>query len=101
MKIEKLIEAVRLMKGRFNLDMIDLIILNEALTRDKQIPDEVTIMEIVDYCDAASPATIHKRIKKLCAAEFLKKTEHPDDVRFKVLTKGERYDLLVKYLAEV
>jgi DNA-binding MarR family transcriptional regulator len=58
-------------------------------------------MEIVDYCDAASPATIHKRIKKLCAAEFLKKTEHPDDVRFKVLTKGERYDLLVKYLAEV
>ena len=89
------------MKGRFNLDMIDLIILNEALTRDKQIPDEVTIMEIVDYCDAASPATIHKRIKKLCAAEFLKKTEHPDDVRFKVLTKGERYDLLVKYLAEV
>ena len=101
MKIEKLMEAVYLMKGRFNLDLIDLVVLHEALTRDKQMPHEVTIMEIVDYCDAASPATIHKRIKKLCAAEFLKKTEHPDDVRFKVLTKGERYGILEKYLAEV
>ena len=101
MKIEKLIEAVRLMKGRFNLDMIDLIILNEALTRDKQMPHEVTIMEIVDYCDAASPATIHSRIKKLCAQNLLKKTEHPDDVRFKVLTKGELYDDMLKQLAEV
>jgi len=31
----------------------------------------------------------------------LKKTEHPDDVRFKVLTKGDKYDALVKELAEV
>lgn len=101
MKIEKLVEAVYLMKGRFNLDLIDLAVLHEALTRDKQMPHEVTIMEIVDYCDVASPATIHSRIKKLCAANLLKKTEHPDDVRFKVLTKGDRYDALVKELAEV
>jgi predicted MarR family transcription regulator len=101
MKIEKLIEAVYLMKGRFNLDLIDLVVLHEALTRDKQMPHEVTIMEIVDYCDVASPATIHSRIKKLCAANLLKKTEHPDDVRFKVLTKGDKYDALVKELAEV
>lgn len=101
MKIEKLIEAVYLIKGRFNLDLIDLVVLHEALTRDKQMPHEVTIMEIVDYCDVASPATIHSRIKKLCAANLLKKTEHPDDVRFKVLTKGDKYDALVKELAEV
>ena len=101
MKIEKLIEAVYLIKGRFNLDLIDLVVLHEALTRDKQMPHEVTIMEIVDYCDVASPATMHSRIKKLCAANVLKKTEHPDDVRFKVLTKGDKYDALVKELAEV
>ena len=101
MKIEKLTEAVQLMKDTFNLDMIDLIVLREALTRDKQMPHEVTIMEIVDFCDAASPATIHSRIKKLCAADLLKKTEHPDDVRFKVLTKGDKYDDMLKQLAEV
>jgi hypothetical protein len=101
MKIEKLTEAVQLMKGRFKLDVIDLIVLREALARDKQMPREVTIMELVSYCDAASPATIHARIKKLCTLNLLKKTEHPDDVRFKVLTKGDKYDALVKELAEV
>lgn len=100
MKLDKLTEALRLMQEKYDLDPTDLHVLDEVNARiSKRTP--VTIMKIVSECRAASPATIHARVKKLCEKDILKKTESDDNMKFKMLTKGPKYDALIAKLGEV
>jgi DNA replication protein DnaC len=100
MKLEKLAEALRQMRDSHNLDAVDLLVLDE-ITYQMRSPDPVTIMEVIKACDAASPATVHTRIKKLCAQNILRKDDHPGSLRYKVLARGELFNDLTKQLAGV
>ena len=100
MKFDKLAEALCLARDKFGLDCTDVLVLDEVLTLMKS-GKEATIMEIVDKTKVASPATVHARIKSLCNAEMLTKTEHAEDMRVKVLGTNHRFDKFIKALAEV
>lgn len=97
MKLDKIAIALREARASFGLDMTDLMILDDVVRTRKQM-GEVTIMEIVDSSDAASRATVHERIKRLCANGFLRKDSHPGNLRVKVLDTHDEYDKLVKRL---
>lgn len=99
MKLEKLAAAISAVKA-YKLDAIDIVILDEVM-RTKRVAGEVTIMEIVDNSTAASPATVHARIKALTNKKLLQKTQHSTNLSYKILEKGTQYDDLVKILGEV
>lgn len=90
MRLDKATQALRKAKESFGLDMTDLIILDEV-AQAKKLKKEVTIMEIVDASTAASPATVHERIKRLCTENFLRKDSHPGSLRHRVLDFGPTY----------
>ena len=99
MKLEKLSEAVRTARG-WELDAIDLLLL-ARIAEQMKAKEEVTIMQLVDSSDAASPATNHARIKSLCKRGYLKKTEHETSMRYKTLEKGDRFDKFLADLARI
>lgn len=100
MKLDKLANALRITRLNHSLDDVDLILLDEIVKQMRQ-PDPVTIMEVIRASEAASPATVHTRIKKLCAQNILKKEDHPGSMRHKVLSRGPLFSLLTTDLAEV
>jgi len=101
MKLEKLAEALRQMKDSHNLDAVDLLVLDEIVHQMRSQADPVTIMEVIRASDAASPATVHTRIKKLCTQNILRKDDHPGSLRHKVLARGELFNDMTKQLAGV
>jgi hypothetical protein len=58
-------------------------------------------MEIVDKSKAASPATVHARIKLLCDMDLLKKSPHHTNLSYRMLDKGPEFDRLTKILGDV
>lgn len=100
MKLEKLSEAMRLARKHWDLDAIDLLLLAQIAQQMKD-KESVTIMQLVDSSDAASPATNHARIKSLCKRNYLKKVESQESLRYKVLEKGDRFDKFLADLARV
>lgn len=94
MKLDKLGTVLRTIKESYGLDMTDLLIL-DGVARAQKAVGKVTIMEFVESCDAASEATIHKRIKVLCDNNFLDKQSEKDNLRSKTLEFGPRYHRLV------
>jgi predicted MarR family transcription regulator len=99
MKLEKLSEAVRAART-WGLDPIDVLLLARVHEQIKA-KEPVTIMQLVNNSDAASPATNHARVKRLCAEGFLKKVECTKSLRHKVLEKGDQFDEFLFHLAEV
>lgn len=99
MRIEKLANALHNLRSSFGLDGIDMMLLGDMAAL-KKFEKEVTIMKIVDTSTAASPATIHARIKRLCDEGILVKTEHETNMRYKLLKQGPKYIEVVKLLGE-
>jgi hypothetical protein len=58
-------------------------------------------MEIVDKSKAASPATVHARIKLLCDMDLLQKKPHHINLSYRMLDKGPEFDRLTKILGDV
>ena len=100
MKLEKLSEAIRLARAHWDLDAIDLLLLAQIAQQMKD-KEPVTIMLLVDNCDAASPATNHARIKSLFKRGYLKKVESTESLRYKVLEKDDRFDKFLADLARI
>ena len=100
MKLDKLASALSLMRSEYGLDATDLMVLDEVM-RTKRVAGEVTIMEIVDKSKAASPATVHARIKLLCDMDLLKKSPHHTNLSYRMLDKGPQFDHLTKILGDV
>lgn len=94
MKLDKLGTALRTIKESYGLDMTDLLIL-DGVARAQKAVGKVTIMDFVEACDAASQATVHKRIKVLCDNNFLCKGVESNNLRSKILEFGPRYHRLV------
>jgi hypothetical protein len=88
------------MRSEYGLDATDLMVLDEVM-RIKRVAGEVTIMEIVDKSKAASPATVHARIKLLCDMDLLKKSPHHTNLSYRMLDKGPEFDRLTKILGDV
>lgn len=100
MKLSKLALAISNVRSAYGVDGTDLLVLNEVM-QAKHYAGEVTIMEIVDKSKAASPATIHARIKILCAKQILVKVEQATNLRLRMLEKGPEYDKLIDILEAV
>jgi hypothetical protein len=100
MKLDKLASALSSMRSEYGLDATDLMVLDEVM-RTKRVAGEVTIMEIVDKSKAASPATVHARIKLLCDMDLLKKSPHHTNLSYRMLDKGPEFDRLTKILGDV
>lgn len=97
MKLDKMAMALREARMSFGLDMTDLLILDEVVQTRKRM-GEVTIMEIVESSTAASRATVHERIKRLCNDGYLRKDPLEGNLRVRVLSTSATYDKLVKRL---
>jgi hypothetical protein len=100
MRLDKLASALSSMRSEYGLDATDLMVLDEVM-RIKRVAGEVTIMEIVDKSKAASPATVHARIKLLCDMDLLKKSPHHTNLSYRMLDKGPEFDRLTKILGDV
>lgn len=100
MKLDKLGTALRTIKESYGLDMTDLLIL-DGVARAKKAVGKVTIMDFLESCDAASQATIHKRIKVLCDNNFLDKHADKNNLRNKTLEFGPRYHRLISTMGEL
>lgn len=100
MRLDKLASALGSMRKEYGLDATDLMVLDEVM-RTKRVAGEVTIMEIVDKSKAASPATVHARIKLLCDMDLLKKSPHHTNLSYRMLDKGPEFDRLTKILGDV
>ena len=99
MKLENLSGAIQLARN-WDLDAIDLMLLAKIAAQMKT-KEPVTIMQLVESSDAASPATNHARIKSLCKRNYLKKVESAESLRYKVLEKGDRFDKFLADLARI
>lgn len=99
MKLEKLAAALRELQT-LGLNGTDVLVLDEIARTLKQ-GDEATIMKIMNSQIAASPATAHNRIKKLCDEGYLRKQSDPKNLRFKALELAKNYDKLVERLGAV
>lgn len=99
MKLNDLAEALVVLHDH-GLDEIDVLVLDEVarIIKDKS---PATIMRIVDSSAAASPATVHARIKKLCDKNVLKKVTSSDNLRYKTLEFGPAYHKAIDQLSRV
>ena len=100
MRLDKLASALSAVRSAYGLDATDLMVLDEVMCT-KRVAGEVTIMEIVDKSKAASPATVHARIKLLCDMDLLKKSPHHTNLSYRMLDKGPEFDRLTKILGDV
>ena len=94
MKFDKFIAKLKGTQTKFGISAIDLIIVDEIASSK----EKVTIMGFLDGFWRTSPATTHKSIKELAKKKLLKITNDPDDGRIKMLTVGDKYNDLVKYV---
>jgi predicted transcriptional regulator len=100
MRLDKLASVLSAVRSEYGLDATDLMVLDEVM-RTKRVAGEVTIMEIVDKSKAASPATVHARIKLLCEMDLLKKSPHHTNLSYRMLDKGPEFDRLTKILGDL
>lgn len=98
--MDKLATALRTINQSYGLDMTDLIILDDVAQKQKG-GAQVTIMEIVETSDAASPATVHARIKRMCENKFLQKILHDSNLRLRELDFGPTYHKMVEEVGQV
>ena len=99
MKMDKLATALRTINKSYGLDMTDLIILDDVAQKKRK--GQVTIMEIVETSEAASPATVHARIKNMCGGMVLKKHLDETNLRVRVLDFGPTYHQMLEEVGQV
>lgn len=99
MKITSLANALVMSRRDFNLNHVDLFVLNEIFCADNNV---TSIMKIVENSAASvSRATLHKHVKKLCKDGLLTKREDPKNMRFKMLEPGEKLKEFLVKLGEI
>ena len=99
MKMDKLATALRTINKSYGLDMTDLIILDDVAQKKRK--GQVTIMEIVETSEAASPATVHARIKRMCDGRTLYKIIDDNNLRLRMLDFGPTYHQMVEEVGQV
>jgi hypothetical protein len=97
MKLKQLGDALTLAWNEFGLDGIDILMLHEVVTA-QGAGGEVTIMNMINNFSFSSPATAHKKIKRLCDKHLLIKVGDTVNLRLKRLEKGARYDEFIERL---
>lgn len=97
MKFDKFMTKLRGAQTKFGISAIDLIIIDDVASSK----EKVTIMGFLEGFWRTSPATTHKAIKALAKKKLLKVVNDPEDGRIKMLTVGEKYNELVKYVEAV
>ncbi len=97
MKFDKFMTKLKGVQVKFSISAIDLIIIDEVASSK----EKVTIMGFLEGFWRTSPVTTHNAIKALAKKKMLKITVDPEDGRIKLLTVGEKYNDLVKYVEAI
>lgn len=97
MKFDKFMLKLKGVQVKFGISAIDLIIIDDVASSK----EKVTIMSFLDGFWRTSPVTTHNAIKALAKKKLLKITVDPEDGRVKLLTVGEKYNDLVKYVEAI
>jgi len=97
MKFDKFMLKLKGVQVKFGISAIDLIIIDDVASSK----EKVTIMGFLEGFWRTSPVTTHNAIKALAKKKLLKITVDPEDGRVKLLTVGEKYNDLVKYVEAV
>jgi uncharacterized membrane protein len=90
MKLNTLVDVMNVARKEYDLNADDLAVLL-AVSNAKATGGATTIMQIVSQPGyVASSATVHERIKRLCARGYLIKTEQKGNMRCKELALGDQ-----------
>ena len=100
MKIEKLADLLTGVNKSFGMDDIDIKIIGH-IELQRKLGNKVTIMEFVDNFKESSPASTHRRIRKLCSKKLLDKTYQENNSRTKYLITGKKFSDLHSHLMGV
>jgi hypothetical protein len=94
MRLEKLSTIVNKLRTDFELDAIDIELLNTV----KDCGGDAYVMKVIEKFDVVSPATTHKRIKHLLAKDYLDHEGTAGNLRTKLLIPSGRWAELDAYL---
>ena len=98
MKLDRLANMLTRLQD-FGMDADDVMLVH-TYDQLKKSEGEATIMKLIEAFTRLSPASTHKKIKKLCALGVLVKTETPGNLRFKLLERGDQYKAMLTQLQE-
>jgi predicted transcriptional regulator len=104
MKMYQVSNLLYMMKDKYGLDGIDLMLLTRfehQRALNSADGEHITIMDFIAAFSGASQATTHARIKRLCEKDILKKVDVSDNLRYKTLEKGSEYNNLIKVLEKL
>jgi hypothetical protein len=97
-KLIMLVEIVKAIKEKFELDETDLRILTIVGLADEE-KREIHVTDITRMHDIASPATLHYRITKdLVERHMIIITPSTEDARMKTVKPGKKFKTLVNFL---
>lgn len=94
MKLEKLSAILNKLRNDFDLDAVDI----ELLDTVRECGDDAFIMKVIGKFGVASPATTHRRLKQLVAKNYLTHEGASGNLRTKLLVSDYRWDDLDAYL---
>lgn len=100
MKLEKLATALAEAKARYDLDGLDLMLINTVLTT---ISDKGTapIMGVLEGFTHAAQGTTHSRLTRLLDMDILAWEPDEQDRRIKNLVSTDLTDELIAHLAAI
>ena len=100
MNLEQLSRALLKTHTELGLDAIDLVLLH-TVTHKLKLEGEATIMPIIDNFELTSRATTHARLKNLIRNGFVGWDGDENNLRVKLLKKGEQYNKLEQLLSTI
>lgn len=99
MKLDKLAHALVEMKTRFDVDGLDLLIINSVLTGQKAGP--VPVMSVIESFTHSAQATTHSRLSRLVSIGLLEYEPDENDRRVKNVVATSTLDEMIGYLAAI
>lgn len=99
MKLDKLAQALMEMKTRYDVDGLDLLIINTVLTANKQ--GDVPVMSILQNFTMSAQATTHNRLTRLVELGVLAYEPDANDRRVKNIVPTDLLDEMLGYLGSV
>lgn len=100
MKLKQLTEALVKTHTALGLDAIDLMLLR-IITDKLKLEGEATIMPIIEEFSLTSRATTHARLKKLIKSGFVSWDSDENNLRVKLLKRGDKYQDLESLLKAI
>lgn len=100
MKLDQLTDALMVAHTELGVDAIDLMLLS-TITSKLKLEGEATIMPVIENFGLTSQATTHARLKKLIKNGFISWDSDENNLRIKLLKRGDKYHQLESLLSSI